>query len=114
MNRELRSSAWTSIQSRRISAGQQAVGALRTTQQRPHRSDHLGVVYQKGPADTALGREVELDRLPLQCHVFTQQGGDPERVVLLGVLLTACPEVAEVKKLQGQGENTIAVESALP
>ena len=45
--------------------------------------------------------------------MFTEQRGDAERVVLLGVLLTAGPKVSEVQQLQCQGEDAVPLEAAL-
>ena len=83
-----------------------------TAQQCPHRPDHLRIVDQQRTAHPALGWVVELDGLLVQRHVFAQQRGDAIRVVLLGVLLAARPEVAEVEQVQGEREHPVALEAA--
>jgi hypothetical protein len=47
----------------------------------------------------------------VQRHVFAQQRGDAIRIVLLGVLLAARPEVAEVEQVQGEREHPVALEA---
>ena len=83
-----------------------------TAQQCSHGPDHLRIVDQQRSAHAALGGVVELDGLLLQRDVFAQQRGDAVRVVLLGVLLAARPEVAEVEHVQGERNHPVAVEAA--
>jgi hypothetical protein len=80
-----------------VATHQESVGVAPAAQQRPHGPDHLWILDLQRAAHPALGRIVELDGLLVHCHVLAQQRGDAVRVVLLGVLLAARAEVAEIE-----------------
>jgi hypothetical protein len=95
-----------------VAAHQESLGPVAAAQQCPDGPDHFRIVDQQCSAHPALGWVVELDGLLLQRHVLAKHRGDSIRVVLLGVLLAARPEVAEVEQVDGEREDPVALEAA--
>jgi hypothetical protein len=80
---------------RPVAAHQQSFRTAAAALQCPHGPDHLRILDQQSAAHPALGRVV--DRLLLQRDVLAQQRRDPVGVVLLGILVAARPEVADIE-----------------
>ena len=97
-----------------VAARQQAVGPVRMAQQGTHRLHHLRVVDDQSATHAALGGIVELHGLASELDVFAEQRRDAERVVLLGVLITAGAEVPEVEQVERQREDPVALPTPTP